>query len=389
MNVGKKALLAVNFSVLVQIFLCSHSCGNDAALATGTQPHAHTINGSVSLDPVTSLQRTNACLPQLNKFGLRCLGKAKSPLLALVTAVAPGSLGSRRGVLAGDNIIALKAEQERFTIIIDRDGKLYSLTLSTSDLGPVNSFVGQKPQYEPLLRQPLSGGAERHPFTALEIARDGHEGVIQRAHDNCWFEAAVGAVADSKEGPAAIANMITSIPDGYKVRFSASKVIEVHEADITVCRVADPAKWASILESAEVLSLGTNADPANGADTPNPGVKVGLEMLTGRPISFVRPEDLAVSNLVDLLKRFSAAGKPMTVASKSPQEHGLSFQPMTPNHAFNVVAFDSARNMVTLRNPLGIEIDDGNNLVQHIGADQIKVDIPTLRTFFRYLAYPE
>jgi hypothetical protein len=315
------------------------------------------------------------CLSQLDKFGLHCASQSKTLVPAMVAEVSSGSPAYRSGLKYGDGIVAVQTKEEGYALTVDRQGKRYSVTLR----GGINQR--QIPVVEI--------GRDQLPFPELEIARVGHDGVIQHAYQNCWFEASLSAVADSREGPMKIANMITPGPAGYVVKFpGVPGIYQISDSQIDSAGIVDPAKWAAVLEAAETQIYPDNS-PARGATTGNPGVKVGLEMLTGKKIAFVRPEALASSQLSDLLTRLKSQGQPITVASKSRGEHKQSFQPVTPNHAYSVVDFDGRSGLITLRNPYGREAYRGSGLIDNISPDEIRLDLPTFSTFFRFVAYPE
>jgi hypothetical protein len=374
------------------------------AWANGDLTKSKPLAGGISQGAASQQDQFIPCLTQLDKFGLRCVSEGKNAI-AVVSEVGPMSPAYASGLQYGDNILSVKTNKDSFALTINRNGKLYALTLGAQDstklTATVNSsgtrFGALNGTFDPASLSgqvdrgalSLSAGVEGHPFTVQEIARVGHDGVRQGALANCWFEAAVSAVADTRDGPGAIAQMITSAPSGYFVKFpGVASPVQVTEGQIANFGSTNPARWATVLEVAESQAYPDNT-PARGAMTANPGVKVGLEMLTGRKVSFVRPAELNSTDLAALLTRLRAAGKPITLASKSPAEHRQNIQPVTPNHAYSVVDFDSRTGIVTLRNPYGRERSNGHGLVDHVSKDEIRLDLATIQTFFRYVAYPE
>jgi hypothetical protein len=333
----------------------------------------------------------NSSLTQFEKFGMRCVSSGKTPIPALITEVASESPAYRKGLQSGDGIVAIKGNADAYSITIKRDGKFYSISLSASELATnantrlLNVRARTSDVVLPV-SQPFAARIEHHPFVN-EITRDRHNGVMQGPIGNCWFEASLSAVADSPRGPEILSRMITLSSQAYTVKFPNFQTITITDGQIAQANLRDPSKWASIFELAEIEVYPDNS-PSRGASIGNPGVKVGLELLTGKQVTFVRPDSMSMGELSLLLDRLHSEGQPVTMASKSPQEHRQRIQPVVPNHAYSLVDFDRNSGLITLRNPLGNPGPSGHGLVRVVAQDEIQVDLPTFSTFFRFVAYP-
>ncbi len=93
------------------------------------------MSGAVSIDAQVT-PKLNSSPTQFEKFGMRCQSNGKNPLPALVTEVASNSPAYRKRLQIGDGIVALKGSADAYSITIDRNGKLYAVSLSVSDLAP-------------------------------------------------------------------------------------------------------------------------------------------------------------------------------------------------------------------------------------------------------------
>jgi hypothetical protein len=215
--------------------------------------------------------------------------------------------------------------------------------------------------------------------------------VDQGHNPNCWFESSLAAVAELPKGQQMIANMIGRDQSDLLVTFADDRQsYKVRPGDVAANRLRNRAQWASVMESAELARFPDN-DPAYSPQIDKPKIIRGLEMLTGRQVFHGRPDQYSTDNLAALIQKCLSRHQPMVVASKSPGERGPVPELISPNHGYSILRYDAGSRMVTLRNPHGRENaaagDQGG--VRYLADGIVQMDIPTLQTYYRFIAWTE
>lgn len=214
---------------------------------------------------------------------------------------------------------------------------------------------GAKPDVEPVPWAPVKKaiqGESGHPFTAADIARDGAAGIDQSRHPNCWFEASLAALAELPRGQRLIASMITAKADKYIVRFPNDGVEYVITPVDLASSVKDNALWAQIIECAQLKKFPENAG-ANGADGDQSRLEIGIKCITGSKGDLLSPASSSAQELSSFIGAAVKSQNPIVCATWP--DYYLSGMPalVFGNHAYTIIGFDPARNMITLRNPHG------------------------------------
>lgn len=202
-----------------------------------------------------------------------------------------------------------------------------------------------------LNQTPTKGkGGTEYPFTAADIARDGAAGIDQSANPNCWFEASMAALAELPRGQKLIASMIrVGKNGGYVVRFPGDGVeYNISDQELAASEVQDKAKWASILECAQLQKFPDNAG-ANGADNDQSRLEVGLGSITGRKAELLAPSKSEAQEVSRFISGAVKSQNPI-VAGTFPSQVSM---PIVSLHAYTIIGFDPSRSLITIRNPHG------------------------------------
>ena len=208
------------------------------------------------------------------------------------------------------------------------------------------------------VQQAGAGDARAHgdkdrPFTPADIARDGSGGIDQSRFPNCWFEASMAALADLPRGQRLLSSMIQRRNNDYVVRFPRDGVEYVITAeDLLNSGIKDKALWASIIECAEVKKFPNNKG-AQGESGEQSRLEVGLQCITGCKAEMIHPRNSSVQELSSFISGALKSQNPV-VAGTYPAAYFDGPIIVFPLHAYTIVGFDPARNMVTLRNPHGM-----------------------------------
>lgn len=192
-----------------------------------------------------------------------------------------------------------------------------------------------------------------HPFSTEDIRRGGAAAIDQMSHPNCWFEASMAALAELPRGQSLIASMIRGHgADSYVVRFPGDGVeYNITTADLQQAGIHDSGLWASLIECAQLEKFPNNAG-AEGKEGDQSRLEVGLGCITGR-----RAEVL--NNLGTLTPQELSSFIGGAVRSGNPVVAGTlgSFGQLpviaVTSHAYTIIGFDPANDMITIRNPWG------------------------------------
>jgi hypothetical protein len=188
-------------------------------------------------------------------------------------------------------------------------------------------------------------------FTPEEIAREGAHGIDQTNYPNCWFESAMSALAQLPRGQKLMARMITyGDNDSYVVRFPGDGVeYKITEAELKESGVECKAKWASLLDYAERKKFPDNIG-SNGADGDQSRLQVGLGCITGCTAEHISPYQASNQELSSFIYGAVSSQNPITAGTVGRSSVPL---PVVTQHAYTIIGFEPARNMVILRNPHG------------------------------------
>lgn len=191
-------------------------------------------------------------------------------------------------------------------------------------------------------------------FTPEEIAREGANGIDQTNAPNCWFEAAMSALAQLPRGQKMLAKMITyGEGESYMVRFPGDgREYQITEERLDDSGVDCKAKWASLLDYAERLKFPHNIG-ASGPDGDMHRLQVGLSCMTGCRADMLIPNQASTQEISSFICGAVVSKNPITCGTSG--RNGRVWAPIIENHAYTIIGFDSARNMVIIRNPHGRE----------------------------------
>lgn len=274
-------------------------------------------------------------------FGLMCVKEGKSELPARVTFVEPRSFAYQAGLKDNDRILKADVKEDFINLTVNRDGKIYTAKINKTD-----------PQ---LIAQRAKPGSKNSAFPADIIALDGPLGVLQGRYPNCWFVAAVQALAAIPEGREKLATMIETNGDrSYTVVFPGDKFkrLNVTAELMDNPQFINPTLWGNVIEAASRQRFPDNDaadDPAKG----NPKIRTGLQILTGNKADIARPDSTSAEKLEQIIDSCIRNHIPVTIATKGPAENGFLPRIVVPNHAYAVTGYNPDTKMVTLRNPLG------------------------------------
>lgn len=191
-------------------------------------------------------------------------------------------------------------------------------------------------------------------FTPDEIAREGANGIDQTNAPNCWFEAAMSALAQLPRGQKMLARMITyGEGESYMVRFPGDgREYKITEESLDDSGVDCKAKWASLLDYAERLKFPNNIGAA-GPDGDMHRLQVGLSCMTGCRADMLIPNQASTQEISSFIYGAVSSKNPITCGTSG--RNSRVWAPIIENHAYTIIGFDSARNMVIIRNPHGRE----------------------------------
>lgn len=200
-------------------------------------------------------------------------------------------------------------------------------------------------------------GDKDRPFTPADIARDGAAGIDQSRYPNCWFEASMAALADLPRGQKLLSSMIRKRDNDYIVRFPRDGVeYTVTAENLLNSGIKDKALWASIIECAEVQKFPNNKG-SSGESGDQSRLEVGLQCITGCKAEIVHPRNASVAELSSFISGALKSQNPV-VAGTYPAPYFDGPIIVFPLHAYTIVAFDPSKNMVTLRNPHGLNSEN-------------------------------
>lgn len=197
-----------------------------------------------------------------------------------------------------------------------------------------------------------------YPFTAAQIAKDGARGIDQGRNPNCWFEASMSALAELPRGQRLLASMIRYAGDGtYVVRFPGDGAeYKITEKTLDHHGVRDKAMWASLLECAQVMKFPDNRG-AEGASGLESRLVVGLGCITGCQAQIMSPGNADPQELSSFIGGAVSSKNPIVCATWSDSYLAALPELVVGSHAYTIIGFDAASNMVTIRNPHGRNSD--------------------------------
>jgi hypothetical protein len=238
-----------------------------------------------------------------------------------------------------------------------------------------------------------SHGDKEHPFTAADIARDGAAGIDQTRYPNCWFESSMAALADLPRGQRLLAAMIKRKGDSdYVVRFPNDGIeYNVTAQHLLTSEVKDKALWASILEAAQIQKFPDNKG-AEGASGEQSRLEVGLGCITGCKAEIVYPRSTSIQELSAFIGGAIKSQNPVVCGTYN-ASHFDGAIIVFPLHAYTIVGFDPTRNMVTLRNPHGINSrrfelpsDPNHDEFEQLDGGLCKMSLPRFQKCFYSVA---
>ncbi len=228
--------------------------------------------------------------------------------------------------------------------------------ISTKYFNATHSFdVGQNSgDYQNLSARGILENKKEIKQTKLENKELGAvSGVDQGNWGDCWFESSLAALARSKPGQLAIANMITKNKNNtYTVTFPGFKhhKIIVSEKDIKHDKLSNDAKWANILEAAVIKRYPKLVN--NGASATK-----AMHLLTDQKTktSFI-DSNSNNQNITQTIENALKNNELLTAGTKNI----LHNRSIVNDHDYTVIDYDPTTQYITLRNPFGDNANSGN-----------------------------
>jgi hypothetical protein len=195
---------------------------------------------------------------------------------------------------------------------------------------------------------------EEHPFKPADIAREGAAGIDQGRNPNCWFEASISALAQLSRGQRLLSDTIRLRQgDKYIIRFHNDGVeYTVTRQDLIRNGIHDKALWASLIECAELKKFPGNAG-ANGIDNDQSRLEIGLASITGCRAEVINPQNCDLQELSSFIGSAIKSQNPIVAATYGDNRLFNLPEILVSSHAYTVINFDPASNIVTIRNPHG------------------------------------
>jgi hypothetical protein len=220
------------------------------------------------------------------------------------------------------------------------------------------------------------------PFTAADIAKFGSNAIDQMYYPNCWFESSMAAFADLPRGQRLLAGMIKGGPDAFVVRFPGDGneyIVTLQELEEK--GIHDSGLWASLLEAAQ-----TQKFPEDNGNL----LEVGLATLAGcKPEVLDDIPNCTPQQISSFVGGAVTSKNPIVASSWRYRYPGMLVE---PTHAYTVIGFDPAHNMITIRNPHGkngrrfsLESDPHHEDFQQLDNGVFKMSIRTFQKNFTRL----
>lgn len=231
-------------------------------------------------------------------------------------------------------------------------------------------------------------------FTPEQIAREGAQGIDQSRYPNCWFQAAMSALAQLPRGQRMLANMVTfNGPEKFMVRFPGDgKEYPVTLAELKAARLPHKALWAALIEYAQVRKFPDNQG-ANGDDEQQNRLEVGLAAITGRKCEIVKPNACTAAELSSFIGGAVRSQNPITCATYGDSHYSNMPDLVIGSHAYTIIGYDTSRSMVIVRNPHGRNSDTFSlpSDPQHLKFEQLddgafKMSLPLFQEYFHCVA---
>ncbi len=197
-----------------------------------------------------------------------------------------------------------------------------------------------------------------YPFSTADIAKDGSNGIDQGFNPNCWFEASMASLADLPRGQRLLASMIKiGGPGTYVVRFPGDGTeYKITEQVMKERHINDRALWASLIECAQVMKFPNNRG-AEGESGVESRLAIGLGCITGCKAQSLRPYSTEIQELSAFIGGAISSKNPIVCGTWNASHLGSYEELVVPQHAYTIIGFDPASNMVTIRNPHGSHSD--------------------------------
>ncbi|MDZ4833940.1 MAG: C2 family cysteine protease [Candidatus Melainabacteria bacterium] len=193
-----------------------------------------------------------------------------------------------------------------------------------------------------------------YPFTSADIAKDGSNGIDQGRNPNCWFEASMASLAELPRGQRLLASMIRSGgPGAYVVRFPGDGFeYRITEHTLRMKQINDKALWASLIECAQVMKFPDNRG-AEGEAGDDSRLAVGLGCITGCKAQSLRPGNVDAVELSGFIGGAISSKNPIVCGTWHDTRLMGMESLVVPQHAYTIIGFEPASNLITIRNPHG------------------------------------
>jgi hypothetical protein len=148
--------------------------------------------------------------------------------------------------------------------------------------------------------------------------------------------------------------MITYGGDGvYIVRFPGDgEEYKISEKTLKSMGIQDRAMWASLLECAQVMKFPDNRG-AEGATGDQSRLAVGLGCITGCKAQLLSPGSSDEQELSSFIGGAVSSKNPIVCATWGSSTLSRLPSLVVPQHAYTIIGFNPATNMITIRNPHG------------------------------------
>ncbi len=220
---------------------------------------------------------------------------------------------------------------------------------------------------------------------AETIAQDGPAGVTQfTGHPNGWFEASLAALSMLPRGQELISAMIhtSSAQNTYIVRFPTDGVdYLITPQKMEAIRVHDKALWATLIHCAALMKLNRGSG----------SIDEGLTLLTGKKAEKLYPANTTEQALIRFIG--DAVKAQIPIVGETADDFGTFPELVEDNHVYTITGFDSATNMITIRDPHGdnsrrfrLKTDPEHQKFEQLNEGVLKMHVSIFPHYFAQLA---
>jgi len=306
-------------------------------------------------------------LGRLEEIGISCDTPAQNQNYLIISNVRTASVAYYGGLKARDKIVNLQLTSAGYKITLERQGKLYESVLKPMYAdGPDMKFTQE-------VEELRKAGEVSYPFSAEVIAKTRSEDIrLSSKYADSWFLACLAAMAKTPHGQQLISRMIVKTPDGaYSVVLPPGSGATI-PASYGMNHLGSVSLWVSLLEECCLRNYNINNIENTFESGTKPGIQIGMQLLTGNPVTVIRADDYSPDQLSEMLSNLLSRGVPIALSAKSQAEMGKVGYLLSPNENYGLLSIDRGKNELNLW--------DG-----YSGCTLAISDMPK---YVKYLAYP-